>query len=76
MLMIYNYTLDYFNNYIDDIHICIYRYTCLTNNSLSLKCLKIESLYIKTSTTIFLSPQITINNLSILYANKVKNSVY
>ena len=41
--------------------------------SLSLNCLKTESLHIKTSTTIFLPPQITINNLSIYYANKVQN---
>ena len=54
------------NNFITDIH------NWLTNNSLSLNCLKTESLHIKTSTTIFLPPQITINNLSISYANRVK----
>ena len=47
---------------------------CITdiNNSLSLNCLKTESLHIKISTTIFLPPQITINYLSISNANKVK----
>ena len=54
------------NNYITDIH------NWLNNNFLSLNCLKIESLHIKTYTTIFLPPQITINNLSIYYSNKVK----
>ena len=60
------------NNCIADIH------NRFTNNSVSLNCLKTESLMklnIKTSTTIFLSPQITINNLSIYYANKVKTLV-
>ena len=38
------------NNCITDIH------NCLTNNSLSLNCLKTEALHIKTSTTIFLPP--------------------
>ena len=33
---------------------------------------KTESLHIKTCTTVFLPPQITINNLSISYDNKVK----
>ena len=55
------------NNCVTDIH------NCLTNNSLSLNCLKTESLHIKTFTTIFLPLQITINNLSICYANKVTN---
>ena len=55
------------NNCITDIH------NCLTNNSLSLNCLKTEALHIKTCTTIFLPPQITINNLSISYASKVTN---
>ena len=55
------------NNCITDIH------NWLTNNSLSLKCLKTESLNIKTFTTIFLPPQITIKNLSISYVNKVKH---
>ena len=80
-------TIDY-HSYTDDIHIhCrfidpnndIHLLNCitdihnwLTNNSLSLNCLKTESLHIKTSTTIFLPPQITINNLIISYANRVK----
>ena len=55
------------NNCITDIH------NCLTNNSLSLNCLKTEALHIKTFTTIFLPPQITINNFSISYASKVTN---
>ena len=62
-----NNAIHLLNNCITDIH------NRLTNNSLSLNCLKTESLHIKTSTTIFLPPQITINNLSIYYANKVKN---
>ena len=64
-----NNAIHLLNNCITDIH------NRLTNNSVSLNCLKTESLMklnIKTSTTIFLSPQITINNLSIYYANKVK----
>ena len=48
------------------------QYIYLTTVSLSLNCLKTESLHNKTSTIIFLPPQITINNLSIYYANKVK----
>ena len=54
------------NNFITDIH------NWPTNNSFSLNCLKTESLHIKTYTTIFLPPQITINNLSIYYSIKVK----
>ena len=61
-----NNAIHLLNNCITDIH------NWLTNNSLPLNCLKTESLHIKTSTTIFLPPQITINNLSISYANKVK----
>ena len=61
-----NNAIHLLNNCITDIH------NRLTNNSLSLNCLKTESLHIKTSTTIFLPSQITINNLSIYYANKVK----
>ena len=62
-----NNDINVLNNCITDIH------NWLTNNSLSLNCLKTESLHIKTSTTIFLPPLITINNLSIYYANKVNN---
>ena len=61
-----NNAIHLLKNRITDIH------NWLTKNSLSLNCLKTESLHIKTSTTIFLPPQITINNLSIYYANKVK----
>ena len=61
-----NSAIHLLNNCITDI------YNWITNNSLSLNCLKTESLHIKTSTTIFLPPQITINNLSIYYANKIK----
>ena len=61
-----NNAIHLLNNCITDIH------NWLTNNSLSLNCLKTESLHIKTSTTIFLPQQITINKLSISYANKVK----
>ena len=61
-----NNAIHLLNNCITDIH------NWLTNNSLSLNCLKTESLHIKTSTTILLPPQITINKLSISYANKVK----
>ena len=64
--MIYN-DIHLLNNCITDIH------NWLTNNFLSLNCLKTESLHIKIFTTIFLPPQITINNLSIYYANKVQN---
>ena len=57
------------NNCISDID------TWLTNNSLSLNYLKTESLHIETTSnllvaTIFLSPQIIINNLSISYSSK------
>ena len=45
----------------------------LTNNFLSLNSLKTEPLHIKISTTILLPPKITINNLRISYANKIKN---
>ena len=62
-----NNDINLLNNCITDIH------NWLTNNSLSLNCLKTESMHIKTSTTIFIPPQITINNLSISYANKIKN---
>ena len=62
-----NNDINVLNNCITDIH------NWLTNNSLSLNCLKTESLHIKKSTTIFLPPLITINNLSIYYANKVNN---
>ena len=62
-----NNDINVLNNCITDIH------NCLTNNSLSLNCLKTESLHIKTNTTIFLPTKITINNFSISYANKVKN---
>ena len=62
-----NNAIHLLNNCITDIH------NWLTNNSLSLNCLKTESLHIKISTTIFLPPQITINYLSISNTNKVKN---
>ena len=61
-----NNDINLLNNCITDIH------NWLTNNSLSLNCLKTKTLYIKTSTTILIPQQITINNLSISYANKVK----
>ena len=60
-----NNDINLLNNCITDIH------NWLTNNSLSLNSLKTES-SIKISTTI-LPQQITINNLSISYANKVNN---
>ena len=63
----HNNDINILNNCITDIH------NWLTNNSLSLNCLKTESLHIKTSTIKFLPPQITLNNLSISYANKIKN---